>query len=202
MVMEKRRNYNDYKEYLEHQAKKTLYPGVRDYLIKHFDQKVKLFRVRFDKIEKGIIKSGDKALCLGARMGEEVAALREMGLDAIGIDIVPNLPLVIEGDFNNLKFNPESFDLVYTNAFDHAWDIQPFLSQVHRVLKTGGIFILDIFLKNFKNCEVIYFENTDDIVKYIEDKFKMKLLSINSNLPKLYRRHRGENKEKQLIFQK
>jgi len=199
--MEKRRQYNNYTEYLEHQSQKSLRPRTIRYLEKNFDKKVMVFKDRFKKISNNIFLNKKNVLCLGARMGEEVIALRELGFEAIGIDLIPNLPHVIEGDFNKLQFNSESFDIVYTNSFDHTYDIHIFLSQVYMVLKNDGIFILDVFLKNFQQWEVIYLDKVDDLISYMENNFSFKLIEINENLPMLYKKHR-ENRERQLIFKK
>ena len=60
-------------------------------------------------------------LCLGARTGQEVVALKELGVEnSIGIDIVPHEPNVIKGDIHDLDFKDETFDFVYTNIIDHS----------------------------------------------------------------------------------
>ena len=204
MTIEKRREYKDYEEYVSHQLDKTLTPKLRNTWLRKFDGKVKKFIARFRHLEEhGIIKDGIKALCLGARMGEEVVAFKKLGADAIGIDLAPNLPLVLKGDFNNLEFDNDSFDLVYTNSFDHAWDTEKIFDGIHRVLKPGGLFVMDVFPGegNYARCEVIFIESDKDIEKKLcEDRKQFELVKDVSRqkLPNLQRRH----KEVQLVFRK
>src|SRR3546814_1114234 len=76
-----------------------------------------------------VIQGCQKALCLGARTGQEVVALEELGLDAIGIDLVPCPPHVEAGDIHNLRFEDASFDLIFTNIVDHSIDPSKFFSE-------------------------------------------------------------------------
>jgi ubiquinone/menaquinone biosynthesis C-methylase UbiE len=82
---------------------------------------------------------------IGARTGQEVVALHEMGLEnVIGIDIVPHEPLVVVGDMHNLEYEDNSFDFVHTNVLDHSIDPKKLISEVERVLRPGGIFFLQV----------------------------------------------------------
>jgi len=53
--------------------------------------------------------------------------------------LIPRLPFVIKGDWHNLYFKDESYDLVYSNALDHVLYFDKFLSEIERVLKPNGI---------------------------------------------------------------
>src|SRR3989304_7073077 len=123
----------DYDYYLHWQKVKTLKPALREQLLREFDKKINLFTALFLNAKKYAPKG--KVICLGARMGEEVQAFKDLGYDAIGIDLVPNEPLVIHGDFNNLQYANDSVDIVYTNAIDHCWDMGKFTDEMKRVLK-------------------------------------------------------------------
>jgi len=202
MAIEKRRQYDNYEEYVAHQVGKTASPRLRRRLKSRFEGRVKKFLARFNPLkDDGLLKDGGKALCLGARMGEEVVALKQLGLDAIGVDLVPNPPLVVEGDFNNLAFDEDSFDMIYTNSFDHAWAKDEFFNSTHRVLKQGGIFVIDVFPgeENFARCEVIFVEKADDVAKDLTDSGKFKLLNKDAKLPHL---QRGKHREVQLVFER
>jgi SAM-dependent methyltransferase len=202
MSIEKRREYKDYDEYKAHQLEKTLTPKLRATWTRKFDKKSKVFVARFEHLkEKGILKDDQKALCLGARMGEEVAALQSMGVDAIGVDLAPAPPLVVEGDFNNLDFPEDSFDVVYSNALDHAWTAKAFFDNVSKVLKPGGYFIIDVFPgeANYGRCEVLVIFETNDVEDAICGELGFDpVLKTSKGLPGLQRRH----KEVQCVFQK
>jgi len=138
------RTYADYQEYIEYQKQKTTDPVKRKkWLTEEWDSKIAGFKQEFSKL--AFLTPQTKALCLGARTGQEVEALRQMGLtDVVGIDIVPHEPLVVEGDIHNLQFEDGSFDLVYTNILDHSIDPVKMISEAERVLKVGGVFYLQI----------------------------------------------------------
>ena len=77
-----------------------------------------------------ILSSCKNALCLGARTGQEVVALQERGIDAIGIDLVPCKPYVIVGDIHDLKYEDASYDFMYTNIFDHCFYPEKFCQEI------------------------------------------------------------------------
>src|SRR3546814_7132925 len=93
-----------------------------------------------------VIQGCQKALCLGARTGQEVVALEELGLDAIGIDLVPCPPHVEAGDIHNLRFEDASFDLIFTNIVDHSIDPSKFFSEIERVCAPGGVIMIHLCL--------------------------------------------------------
>jgi len=96
---------------------------------------------------RGFLSNDSKALCVGARVGQEVAALKRVGVnDSIGIDLVPYPPLVIEGDFHHQSFDDRSFDLEFSNVFDHALYPWRFVGEIERTLKPGGICVLHVSL--------------------------------------------------------
>jgi len=202
MVIEKRRVYKNYEEYTAHQLSKTASQSLRKRLNRKFKGKVEKFKKRFIHFkEENVLLEGNKVLCMGARMGEEVVALNDLGLDAIGIDLEPNPPFVIKADFNNLPFDSESYDVVYTNSFDHAWDASMFFGNVYNILKKDGYFIIDVFPgeENYARCEVLMIGKADDVIKIAcqDDKFEF-IGKTTKKIPSLQRRH----KEVQLLFKR
>ena len=91
--MKKARSYNDYSEYIKFQSQKTLDPEKRKkWLGEEWDLKLNGFKQEFSKFGNAL-RPEMKALCIGARTGQEVVALKEMGIEnTIGIDIVPHPP--------------------------------------------------------------------------------------------------------------
>lgn len=81
-------------------------------MTRDWDRKVEVFAKFFERLKgKGLLFNGVKALCVGARVGQEVAALQRVGVnDSVGIDLVPHPPLVIKGDFHHQPFDEETFD--------------------------------------------------------------------------------------------
>jgi SAM-dependent methyltransferase len=166
MAIEKRREYDSYEDYKEHQMEKTSWKWWRKRLSRQYKRKVKKFQKRFSSLsEKGYIEEGKKVVCLGARMGEEVEAFENLGLEAIGVDLVPKPPRVIKADFNHLPFEDGSFDVVFSNSFDHSFDAEMFFKSCERVLKVGGYLVLDITPgeKMFGDFEVTYVGSDEDV---------------------------------------
>jgi len=138
--------YNNYEEYIDHQKQKTTDPRRRKkWLGEEWEMKMEGFKEIFNQYPK-IIEAADSAICLGARTGQEVVALREVGVDnPIGIDIVPcEEKGVIKGDIHDIQFEGDSFDLVYTNIFDHALYPDKFCQEMERVVKSGGHIIMNL----------------------------------------------------------
>jgi len=137
------KKYNDYQSYINHQKEKTSDPEKRKiWLNEEWDTKISAFKKEFSKLG-GFLTEDKKCLCLGARTGQEVVALKEMGVsEVVGIDIVPNEPYVIEGDVHNLDFEDNSFDFVYTNILNHSFDPKKMIAEAERVLKPDGLFLI------------------------------------------------------------
>jgi len=135
-----------YESYLKNQLQKTTDPERVDrWLNEEWQIKLDGFREIFKRNYK-YIKRAKNAICLGSRTGQEVKALIDMGIDAIGIDLVPFLPYTEKGDIHFLEFNENEFDLVFTNIFDHSIYPEIFCAEMERVCKTGGIIIVQLEL--------------------------------------------------------
>jgi len=131
-----------------------------------WELKLSGFNEEFKKlIDAGVIDSNSKALCLGARTGQEVVSLKGFGIDAIGIDLVECLPHVIEGDIHDLKFNDESFDFIFSNIIDHTIKPEKMVSEAERVLNPGGFIFLQVQVGINQDEFTEYFpESTEDII--------------------------------------
>jgi SAM-dependent methyltransferase len=88
---------------------------------------------------------GARAICLGARLGAEVAAFRDQGAFAIGVDLNPGKdnPWVVFGDFHNLQFADSSVDVMYSNSLDHCFDLARVLAEVRRLLTSDGRLLVE-----------------------------------------------------------
>lgn len=146
----RQRAYGSYEEYLSHQSTKfdTLGHDARDVYGGLTDPKLidKLNHHRATFVACSDLPPRSSVLCMAARAGFEVKALRDLGHFAVGIDLNPgpNNAYVTWGDFHNLAFADATVDAVYTNALDHALELPRILTEVKRVLRPGGLFIVEI----------------------------------------------------------
>jgi SAM-dependent methyltransferase len=136
------RKYTSYAEYLTHQAAKL--DGIVDRLRETEAEDFAEFRRRFETCKP--LAGARAVLCLGARLGTEVRALHSLGHFAVGIDLNPGPanPYVLPGDFHHIVFPDGSADAIYCNALDHVFDLDRFLGEVRRLLRPGGIFVVDL----------------------------------------------------------
>ena len=155
----KKRKYKDYDEYVAHQIEKTADPDRRARLLQkfRFKEKVRYFKEKFQRFSDK--NSLGQTVCLGARMGEEIEALLQLGADCYGVDLVPYPPHVREGDFQDLHFiEADTIDTFYTNSLDHSSDPEKVFSEVSRCLKEGGTFILDYFAGHWEDHAASYIQ--------------------------------------------
>jgi len=171
------RSFKNYSDYIDLQKEKTTDPKRREIWINNQRANAKMFAYTFapyhDTFNYSELKSG---LCLGARTGEEVIALRDLGLtNCVGIDLVSHEDLVIEGDVHELSYEDNSIDFIYTNIFDHILDVDKFLHEVERVLCPGGKFFLQLQIGNNLDKYGVLFigpEGYNFYDNFIKDKFK------------------------------
>ncbi|XP_021911361.1 uncharacterized protein LOC110825210 [Carica papaya] len=144
-----RPGYTSYDSYIQRQLNKTLNPKLRRiWTTRDWERKIHVFSNFFlDLKQKQLLSNYSKSLCIGARVGQEVEALKRVGVsDSVGIDLVPYPPLVIKGDFHKQPFPDETFDFEFSNVFDHALYPEKFVGEIERTLKAGGVCVLHVAL--------------------------------------------------------
>jgi SAM-dependent methyltransferase len=163
------RQYKSYESYLEHQKAKLATHDFGNYDVEFR----KALRDRLATLE--IEWQSLKVLCLAARIGTEVKAFLDLGCQAIGIDLNPGKEnqYVIEGDFHHLPFPASSMDVVYTNSLDHAFDIQRIAEEILKVLKPGGLLIVEAVQGRDQGVhpgffESFFWDNIDKLVGIFE----------------------------------
>jgi len=163
----------EYSQYIKLQKEKTCDPQRREkWLNEEWSLKLNGFRKVFNNNQKYI---GSNCLCIGARTGQEVQALRDDGKEAIGIDLVPCEPLVIEGDFHNLSYEDDSFDFLFSNVFDHALYPEKFCSEAFRVLKENGFMLWHLQVNVTNDAYGVHDINSlkGDFIKYLPNSAKI-----------------------------
>lgn len=143
--------YPNYDAYVRHQKEKTTDPIRREkWLGQEWQLKLDGFRETFEQ-RRDLL--GKHALCLGARTGQEVRALLDLGIEALGIDLVPCEPLVHLGDIHALDLEDDSFDFIFSNVFDHALYPDRFVAEMERVCRPTGHMLLQF---QIDLCQDVY----------------------------------------------
>lgn len=111
------------------------------------------------------LQPGHRVLDLGCGTGINMDWLREQRVSAFGLD--PSLEMirrardkghsVIRGTAVRLPFRGETFDLVYSfKVLPHVEATEDAIDEVHRVLKPGGIAVLECYnpcsIRGFIKC--------------------------------------------------
>ena len=157
------REYESYAEYLAHQREKTTNPALRSKLTARWPKDLRRFLAIFRRLD-GTIPTGSRVLCLGARLGAEVAAMRQLRYDAIGVDLVANPPLVIHGDFHALPFPDDTFALAFSNSVDHVHDLGRFAAEDERVLRPDGHLLVVLPIGNYGRYEA---RRIDSVAEFV-----------------------------------
>ena len=138
--------HDNYDSYIEKQKEKTLdAKRIKKWLSEEWDVKLDGFLKLFER-NSDYVSKATNCVCLGARTGQEVAALRELGKKAIGVDLVEFAPYTIQGDIHKLEHQNNEFDFVFTNIFDHSLYPDKFISEMERVCAKGGYIIVNLQL--------------------------------------------------------
>lgn len=144
--LDKSHQYDSYEDYLEHQKLKTQdKTRIKKWLGEEWQIKLDGFKELFIKHGQ-YLENKKTAICLGARTGQEVKALLDMGKEAIGIDIVPFEPYTVSGDIHDLQYDDNTYDFVFSNIFDHALYPDKFCQEMERVCSKNGIIMLRLQL--------------------------------------------------------
>jgi len=105
---------------------------------------------------------GDKILDLGCSRGFYLKELERYVDDVIGVDISKSAlrdavtDKVRYGDVTNLDFESGSFDKIYSlHTIEHIPDLEPFFSEIARVLKPGGIAVIVYPWEPFRGFQAI-----------------------------------------------
>ena len=165
------------KEYLENLIKRNDYEKEnQNYLkmkvLKIFENLIKTFFNRN-------IYDLKNSLDLGSADGSFVKVLKENGFNALGLDIK-------DLNFENDKFTQkdDTFDLITAiSVIEHLSNPNNFLTEVKRVLKKDGFFILvtpnwKFDMKNFYNDPTHIKPYTTTSINFLLESFKFKNIKI------------------------
>ena len=153
-----------YDQYLREQLEETL-------------RKKKLFgRLRFDVIplvdmlaSKYDVRNR-AVLCVGCRNDDELRYFRKRGAaSVVGIDLYDAGPGILTMDMHDLKFEDASFDVVYSrHSFEHAYDKRRAGREFVRVLKPGGVVVIEVPGKTKGGGDYNLFNGAPDVLEAFE----------------------------------
>ncbi|CAM8977013.1 unnamed protein product [Rhodiola kirilowii] len=98
-----------------------------------------------DLISDGYLTRSSKALCVETQTGEDVLALREIGiLDSVGVWKKALKPLVVAGVAHQLPFANNTYDFVFSGGegLDRSSRQLDYASEVSRTLKLKGFLVV------------------------------------------------------------
>tara|TARA_Y100001970_G_C13856228_1_gene661837 strand:- start:25 stop:672 length:648 start_codon:yes stop_codon:yes gene_type:complete len=186
--------HKKYEDYVNKQLEKTLDPNrIKKWKGEEWQIKVDGFRHLFKRNEE-FLQNKKNSICLGARTGQEVFVLRELGLESVGIDLVEFPPYTIKGDIHNIEFDDEKFDLVFSNILDHSIYLEKFISEMERVCLKNGIIILNIQLNKPGDD---YSENIINDTEPIIEMMKNSTLIKNRKIKNTF-----DSMNRELVFKK
>lgn len=159
-----------------------------------------------DLIVDGFLSTKSKSLCVETPVGEDVYALREIGVDdSIGIYKKSSKPLVINGLGHRQPFKDNTFDFIFlgNGVLDRSEKAAEFAAEVGRTVKPEGYVVvhtaskdtygLNSFIRLFNCCKFIRSRTMDgfdsdmpqihEIVmkKLFDIKIREKIGSISTN---------------------
>jgi SAM-dependent methyltransferase len=164
-----------YQDYIKHQAAKLKFKNICPVDLQDYDKKYR--QLLGDRIKNSnLIREGQSVLCLGARLGTEVKAFLDHGCFAVGIDLNPGKSnhYVLRGDFHNLQFADRSVDVVFSNSVDHVFDLEKFVKEVARVLKSGGLLVIEVGRGREEGgssgfYESLHWSSIDDLIRFLQN---------------------------------
>jgi len=165
--------------YVERQKKQVR--GGRTYELKMFSKHVDMLEqldllvdsppAGRDKVLWQDHKAGSDVLCVGARYGVEMLALREMGYSpsrVVGVDLYPRAEAVRRADMHRLPFADASFDIVYSHhTLYHALDPRRALAEIARVSRPGSVWVFTVPFCDHGPEESVDFDSGDEVQSYL-----------------------------------
>jgi hypothetical protein len=114
--------------------------------------------------------TGQSILCVGARNDDEIRYFRKRGAGRVlGIDLYDAPPDIVTMDMHDLKFPDGTFDVVYSrHSFEHAYDKRRAGSEFVRVLKPGGVVVVEVPGRMKGGGDYNFFAGIDDVVEAFE----------------------------------
>jgi SAM-dependent methyltransferase len=119
-----------------------------------------------DMLNSKFSVAGKDALCVGCRNTDEIRYFKKLGAGrVVGIDLFSDHEDIVVMDMHDLKFPDGSFDIVYSrHSFEHAYDKRKAGMEFVRVLRNGGVIVIEVPGKYKGGADYNLFEGLDDVL--------------------------------------
>ena len=152
-----------------------------------------------DLIAEGYLSPDSRALCVDTASGDDVLALKEVGVvDSVGIFKKPSPPLIVRGDGRRQPFSGDAFDFEFSGngGLERSGRPAEVAAEIGRTLRPGGFlavhtaaardpYSFNSFLELFNCCELIRSReingvDSNSILEILMKKKNPKFLSLSS----------------------
>ncbi|XP_030466017.2 uncharacterized protein LOC115685142 [Syzygium oleosum] len=136
-----------------------------------------------DLASEGFLSRGARALCFESGSGQDVLALKEMGVaGAVGVSKKASRPLVISGRPHRLPFGDETFDFVFSGGgrFDKVPRPLDAAAEISRTLKPEGFAVFHV-----RANDTYSFDSFIDLFNCCRLVRSRDLAGFNASLPKI-----------------
>jgi SAM-dependent methyltransferase len=136
--------------------KRRLFDGVRDDAVPLVD----MLASKYDFTDRSV-------LCVGCRNDTEIRYFRSRGAgQVVGIDLYHAGAGVLIMDMHDLTFGDSTLDVVYSrHSFEHAYDTRKAALEFVRVLKPGGVVVIEVPGKHKGGGDYNYFTCIEDVLE-------------------------------------
>jgi len=109
-------------------------------------------------------------LCVGCRNDDEIKYFRKRGAaKVVGIDLYAAGPGILTMDMHDLKFPDSSVDVLYSrHSFEHSYDTRKAGMEFVRVVKPGGVIVIEVPGKHKGGGDYNYFNGIEDVTGAFE----------------------------------
>ncbi|XWS71910.1 hypothetical protein CRYUN_Cryun03dG0179100 [Craigia yunnanensis] len=113
---------------------------------KYIDYYASVFQ---DLIAEGYLSPKSNSLCIETLTGEEVHALKRIGVsESIGISKKASPPLILRGQAWKQPFKGNTFDFEFSTGLERSGFPVEFSSEICRTLKPGGFLVVHVTAKD------------------------------------------------------
>jgi SAM-dependent methyltransferase len=111
--------------------------------------------------------TNQSVLCVGCRNDTEIRYFRSRGAGhVVGIDLYQAGADILIMDMHDLKFGDSTVDVVYSrHSFEHSYDTRKAAMEFVRVVKAGGVVVIEVPGRHKGGGDYNYFTSLEDVLE-------------------------------------